>query len=307
MIPIDFGIWRVKKGYRERIYMKGIVDIGSNTVQMLLAQPQGTGWHIVDQQVRTTRLGQGLKEGILTESSMADTLKVCLEYRQILDQMGAGMPVAVGTSAMRDAANGWVLQQRIAAVCGWPVKVLSGDEEAFASYRGALFDFPPGTQLPVVDIGGGSTEIIFIQEGKLQTISSQLGAMRAKSCGWDQEKINEIIQERFSVVSDLPETIVGVGGTFTTAAALLLGLNCYTRQAVQGYALVASEVMELLRVLSPLSTAQRCAFSPLLAQRGEIIVQGLWIALGVFQRFSLKRIMVSAGGLSDGLLLQTTA
>ncbi|MCR4962638.1 MAG: hypothetical protein K6B40_02000 [Firmicutes bacterium] len=288
-------------------YRKGIVDIGSNTVQLLLAEHGDEKWHIVDQQVRTTRLGQGLKEGILTETSMEATVQACLEYRQILTRAQAGPPLAVGTSAMRDAANAWVLQQRIAARCGWPVRILSGAEEAAASYQGALCDFPPEADLPVVDIGGGSTEIIYRQGGSLQAVSAGLGARRAQSCGWLQPQIREIIGRRFAAIKSLPDTAVGVGGTFTTAAGLLLGLSRYARRAVQGYILDAPQTAELLRRLSPLTATQRCAYSPLLAQRGEIILQGLWIVQGIFQRFAFKNIIVSAGGLSDGLLLQTTA
>ncbi|MCC5935289.1 MAG: Ppx/GppA family phosphatase [Balneolales bacterium] len=155
---------------------KAAIDIGTNTVLLLIAEEQPDGWlRIIREEQRIPRLGRGVdRDRTLHPDSMARVLKVLREYRELigvaLDRYGLGeaplTPVVTATSAVRDAANRQEFLERVKAQTGWEIRLLSGDEEAAATFRGALRVLPAAASKKadralVLDIGGGSTEAAF--------------------------------------------------------------------------------------------------------------------------------------------------
>ena len=299
------------------------IDIGSNTVQLLVTQStvgsqraeveasrEKDGLPLFTEPLfhalHTTRLGASSTPNQLAAERVADTLAVLKEYRNILLRQEVAAVRVIATSAVRDATNKDVLIQAVRELCGWQVEVLSGQEEAHISFLGAAEQALKrnARHFLLLDIGGGSSELIRWRDGLLNAVSANVGAVRAQMAHW---QANEIERELSAVIKakddDITAYVLGAGGTITTAAAILLGCREYSREAVDGYCLKAENVDELLEMLRPLSISERCAFLPLLARRGEIIWEGLLILRAFFRLLSLPCLTVSAGGVLQGCLL----
>ena len=291
------------------------IDIGSNTVQLLVAESEDVHFRpyykIQEAKklfftLRTTRLGASPTPGLLASERIADTVAVLKEYHEMLMSQGVGAVRIIATSAVRDAANKGLLLQAVQALCGWQVEVLSGQEEARLSFLGAAGSaLSQGAQhILLLDIGGSSSELIRWRENRLNIISADMGAVRAQVAGWQEDYIEKALAQLIMTQDDDKAALaIGAGGSITTAAALIQGCVEYSCETVSDYYLKAIAVDELLEILSPLSIEQRCAFSPLLARRGEIICEGLMILRVFLRLLSLDGLRVSAGGVLEGCLL----
>ncbi|MDO4582125.1 MAG: hypothetical protein Q4B96_06045 [Bacillota bacterium] len=276
------------------------VDVGSNTVQLLIAAVSEGRIVRRDNHLRTTRLG-ALENGCLSERAIAATLAALGEFLALCRAAGCPPPRLVATSALRDALNSAVLLDAVKQAWGLDIEIAAGEREAYLSWLGANED---GRRLPVLDVGGSSTELAYVADGRLRCRSLDIGAVRAHSRLWDAARIAAAVASGLDGVGGF-ETLRGVGGTITCAAGLRLGLDAYRREAIDGYVLRAADIDELLALLLPLGVEQRCAYSPLLSARGEIIVEGLYIWRALIERLSIERLIISAGGILEGIVLDT--
>jgi exopolyphosphatase / guanosine-5'-triphosphate,3'-diphosphate pyrophosphatase len=278
------------------------IDIGSNTVQLILAKVSCGRVVSRSNQIRTTRLGETDCDGQLTPAAIAATAAAVKEFVRLSAAAGANRVRLIATAAVREAANRQDLLDALGKGCEQPLEILSGGAEARLSYRGAksLLDFPYGT--PVLDVGGASTELIYeLAPGKIKAVSAPVGAVRARKAGWDAAAIREELAARLTALQP-SEMAVGIGGTITTAAGIAAGCREYDRAAMEGVILSRQALQSLLDKLLPLSVAERCSFSPLLARRGEIMVEGLQIWLALADILDWKKIMVCSGGILDGAI-----
>ncbi len=290
--------------------MRAAIDIGSNTVHLLVGEVTDGKVDVALQVVRTTRLGEGCKNRVLLDISMERTVNALADFQEILQEYGVTEPPKIAaTSAIREAKNAEVLLERIGAKTDWQVRVVSGEEEAALSFCGATSLLSSGTEMPlVVDIGGGSTE--FICQGKegLFAESIPLGIVRVAQEGLDQETI----RERVAAVRDkimrecgaLPGEIIAVGGTATDVSAALLGIHNYSREKVHGYRLTKDALAVFQEELAPLTGGERREKYPILGERAEIIIGGLNILLTILDQFGSEQFTVSDAGILDGLLLE---
>jgi len=284
--------------------MRAAIDIGSNTVQMLAGEVSGGNVLPCLHFLATTRLGEGCQDGLLKEERIKQTVDALCRINEILDDADIHNVCLVGTSAIRDAANSEILLKAVEDACGWKINILSGKEEARLSYIGATSLLKnKGTSPLVIDIGGGSTEIIWQNEsGVLVASSANVGALRATLGSWDESRIKAELQSQL-ILPHQSKAIIGVGGTVTTAAALLYGLSKYSREAVHGRQLDRDMLFSLRQKLAVLLPEERCTYSSLLVQRGEIIVQGLDILLAVLDILHSDSLFASDAGILDGVLL----
>ena len=281
--------------------MRAAIDIGSNTIQLLAGEVRDGVVMPAVRRLVTTRLGGNLKEGLLDSASVENTVRALLEMRLLLDGMGITEVRAVATSAVRDARNSESLLRRVKSVCGWDIEVLSGEREAFFSYTGAIGAAENVSGMMVLDIGGGSTEVIYPLGGELRFISANVGAVRAQAAGWSEARImNELAK---SIAPVTVSRAVGVGGTVTTTAALLSGVTEYSRQAVQGKIISYRQVFDLKEHLSRLSVEERRNYSPLLKDRGMVMAEGLTILISLMNILGLTEVTASDSGILDGVLV----
>ena len=266
------------------------VDIGTNSTRLLVADVDGETVTPVVRLAKITHLGEGVDAARrLPPDAIARVYTVLAEYRAELEALGAERTVAVGTSAVRDAANGAEFMRGVAASFGFETRLLSGDEEAELNRRGVGAD---DDSTLILDVGGGSTELI---AGRFQT-SLDVGSVRLaeRFLRDDPPPVSQREAAAAFVDSLLPDldvrACIGVGGTAAQLHALVGEL---TLDAVES---------ELER-LAALPLAERRRVPRLDPDRAPVIVPGALIVRQVLRRYGLDRLAYSERDLLDGLVL----
>ena len=297
------------------------IDVGSNTVRLLVADVAGPGaWQIVDDDQTITRLGEGLaRSGALGAAPMARTLAVVKTYVERARDRGAGDVRIVATSAVRESPNGRSFAEAVGRATGQAVDVVSGDDEARLTVRGVRHGLGP-LPGPVLtfDIGGGSTEYVLSEDDAIRSmVSLRLGVIPLAERfpfprGIEWERYRALQGEvRARLARELPAAIrgatlahlVGTAGTVTTLAALDLGLARYDPARVQGHTLSRETVRRLLERLGALPVAERGALPCLDPGRADLIIPGVAIVMATFEELGVVTLRVSEYGLREGLLV----
>lgn len=293
--------------------MRAIIDIGTNSVRLLMAEKDEKGeWKTLRKELRSTRLGEGMTDkATIGQGAKERTLSAVGEFTAMAKLEGAEDIFAYGTSIMRDASNGEEFADEVTAASGVPVRILSGKEEAYYSYIGAAGT--SGVITSVVDIGGGSTEIcVGFGTDVGARHSFRLGCVRC-SKQFDTTTARgraELKKHCFTLFreTDLMESMrnvkrwIGVGGTVTSLASMLQKLEVYDSSKVQDYVIHPEDVSEILEKLSQMSYDDKCHMKGLLPSRADIIVAGVVILDSLMEYFALSEITVSDRDLSEGLL-----
>jgi exopolyphosphatase / guanosine-5'-triphosphate,3'-diphosphate pyrophosphatase len=306
----------------------GVVDIGTNSTRLLIADVQNGAIAELDRRSEVTRLGQGVDTaGRLAEEAMERVFATLGAYRDALDaaHVPAEMRVAVLTSATRDAANGAAFTQRVTHDFGLDARTISGDQEAQLTFRGATHDRDPQDETPllVLDIGGGSTELIVGRAGGAEPsfhVSLQAGVVRQteRHLHRDPPTPHELQQladdVRSTIEAGVPEAVrasaraaIGVAGTATSLAAIDQELDPYDPRRVHGCVLERAEVELLLARLAQMPLAERRQVRGLHPDRAPTIVAGAAILLEALRAFELQRAEVSEHDLLHGVALERVA
>jgi exopolyphosphatase/guanosine-5'-triphosphate,3'-diphosphate pyrophosphatase len=296
------------------------IDVGSNTVRLLVADVVGVaGWTVVDQHQTVTRLGEGLgAAGALGEAPMARTLAVVSDYVARAERLAASRVRVVATSAVREATNGSVFVAAVERAVGRRVEVVSGEEEARLMLRGVRSGLRglDGT-IVTFDIGGGSTEYVLAENDRVRVaVSLRLGVVRlaerfpfADTVDWNRYAV--LLAEVGAQLSrELPLEIrrarvrhlVATAGTVTTLAALDLDLVEYDPRRVQGHRLTRATIERLLRRLGDLPLAARAALPCLEPGREDLIIPGIAIVTATLDALGVAALVVSDWGLREGIL-----
>lgn len=296
------------------------IDIGTNSVLLLVADFTDGSLTVLDERQAVPRLGKGVdSDGQLSDESMERVLTVLKEYKEHLDdhfpEVGKQV-IVTATSAVRDAANRESFLNRIKEETGWSVRLISGDEEAQITWCGALSVLEPSNEpRTVIDIGGGSTEVISgTLKGIEQAVSIDMGSVRfSERFLSDPGSVDNGIRELRKTVRELLQTagisttastLVGVAGTVTSVAAIRLGLNEYQPAALNGYALQRASVKSFIQEFSGMTGREIEERYPLfLKGRGDVILGGLLILDEFMNWRGHTQIMVSTGGMRHGSLL----
>ena len=293
--------------------MRAIIDIGTNSVRLLMAEKDEKGeWKTLRKELRSTRLGEGMTDkATIGQGAKERTLSAVGEFTAMAKLEGAEDIFAYGTSIMRDASNGEEFADEVTAASGVPVRILSGKEEAYYSYIGAAGT--SGVITSVVDIGGGSTEIcVGFGTDVGARHSFRLGCVRC-SKQFDTTTARgraELKKHCFTLFreTDLMESMrnvkrwIGVGGTVTSLSSMLQELEVYDSSKVQDYVIYPEDVSKILEKLSKMSYDDKCHMKGLLPSRADIIVAGVVILDSLMEYFALSEITVSDRDLSEGLL-----
>jgi exopolyphosphatase/guanosine-5'-triphosphate,3'-diphosphate pyrophosphatase len=297
----------------------GCVDIGTNSVLLLVAEPGPAGPQAVIDLATVTRLGQGVdRTGELAPEAVERTLVCLADYAQKAREVGVTRLRVVGTSAMRDARGAAPFRREIARLLGSEPEVISGEEEARLTFRGALsgLDLPPGP-LVVYDVGGGSTEIIVGYGGSSPRIeraaSLNVGGVRLTErhvthdppSEAEREAIRNDVDRALLALPPLPEgsTLIGVAGTVTTVAAVARGLDPYEGARAHGLTLGAGEIRQVAAYLTTLTLAARQRVPGLDPKRAEVIVGGVLLVERLLQWARAETTLVSDRGVRWGLAL----
>jgi exopolyphosphatase/guanosine-5'-triphosphate,3'-diphosphate pyrophosphatase len=280
------------------------VDLGTNTTRLLVADVEGGTVTELLRRTAITRLGEGVDERRrLLPVPVARVRNVLSGFRREADALGARRVLAIATSAVRDAENGEAFLGEVEWSYGFETRLLSGDEEAELTLRGVRTggELPEGTV--VVDVGGGSTELI--AEGL--RVSLDVGSVRLteRFLHTDPPAADELERAAAAVRSLLPDGsfrhAVGVAGTVTTVAALELGR--YDPELVHRYTIPRGRVDAQLERLAALPLAERRGLPGLEPERAPVIVGGVLVVREVLRRFALDEIEVSERDVLTGAAL----
>lgn len=284
------------------------IDIGTNSTRLLVADVSGERVQVVETKLITTRLGEGLSERVLLPRAVERTLEAIKFYYLESLRLGAGQVIAAATSAVRDAVNQSMFLGLVRQRLGLEVRVLSGLEEAALSYRGVLSGLPVDPfSTVVVDVGGGSTELIWHENGKPACVSINAGAVRMTSAGWSEKSIAALLKPALEMLRGFPvQHLVGVGGTVTTLAAVDQRLAVYDPALVHGYCLTASAIEYLFNMLQALGVEERKHLPGLQPERADIIVAGVAIVKAVLEGAGMDNLLVSESDILHGLVLEAS-
>jgi exopolyphosphatase/guanosine-5'-triphosphate,3'-diphosphate pyrophosphatase len=273
-----------------------VVDIGTNSTRLLVADVDRAVREL-DRRTTVTRLGEGVdRSGRLGEAPQARVFRALDGYREAI--AGAERRIAVMTSAVRDAANGARFAERVARDYGLEARTLSGDEEARLTFRGATAARDDAGDLLVIDVGGGSTELVVGTRGEVTFhASTQNGVVRHSERHLHHDP--PLAEELAALAADVhvprahAQTAVAVAGTATSCAAIDLALEPYDAARVEGHVIARARLRELLERLAALPLAQRRAVPGLHPDRAPTIVAGVVILLRVLELYGLDGVEVS--------------
>jgi exopolyphosphatase / guanosine-5'-triphosphate,3'-diphosphate pyrophosphatase len=280
------------------------VDLGTNTTRLLVADAADGSLVALDRRERITRLGEDVdRRRILLPTAIARVRNCLVDYRRAAESLGAERVLAVGTSAVRDADNGEAFLGEVEWSYGFTTRMLGGDEEALTTFRGVAAGRPVDEKTLVVDIGGGSTELIVGGPAGVESHQSlDIGSVRlTERFGDDLESSAAQVRE------SLPEfevaQAIGVAGTVATLATLDLGLAGFDRGRVDGHGLSRSGVAEQLERLAALPLEERRQVPGLEPDRAPVIVAGTVILREILDHYGLDVIRYSDHDLLDGIAL----
>ena len=287
-----------------------VVDIGSNSTRLLVADADGSRVRELDRRTSVTRLAEGVDaSGRLSDAAQERVLAAIYGYAEAIDRLGAERRIAVLTSAVRDAANGPAFATAVRDRFGLDARMLSGDEEARLTYLGATAgrDRDDPTVRLVVDIGGGSTELVLGARGRVRFhVSTQAGVVRhsERHLASDPPRPEELealaADVRGVLAEAVPDTTdgvadaaVAVAGTATSCAAMDLELDPYDPAQVEGHVLSLERLGALLSRLAAMPLAERRTVTGLHPDRAPTIVAGIVILATVLRHFGLDATEVS--------------
>ncbi len=309
------------------------VDCGTNSLRLLIADVDEQGQlRDVVRTLRLVRLGEGVdRTGRFAADALERTLAVVREYAELCREHAVERIRFVATSATRDAANRAEFTEAVEAILGVPAEVIPGTEEAELSFRGALtsLDAADGAQHLVVDLGGGSTELVLGASSPDSAFSMDVGCVRLaeRHIRNDPPLQSELASIRRDVTVALDtatETvdvsrateIIGVAGTVTTITAHALGLDSYDPLVISGSRLPLDVVLDACESLSRLPRAERAALPYMHPGRVDVIGAGAVIWSTVVQRVAdataaaghrLEFVTTSEHDILDGVALSLAA
>lgn len=293
-----------------------VIDIGTNSTRLLVADVSGGRVSPLDRRSTVTRLGRGVDlSGHLSAEAIEDVCAAIGDYVGILEELGAETVDAIATSAVRDADNGSAFIAELRERFALSARVLDGEEEARATYLGATSESLPSEPTLVVDIGGGSTELV-VGTGSEVTFhdSLQAGVVRhTERCFSGDPPTPEEMEALAADVRSLIAMSVGdgveasqgiaVAGTPTSLAAVEMELEPYDPSRVHGHVLALPSIQRMLSRLASLPLTERVEIPGLHPDRAPTIVAGVVILIETMRAFGLEQIAVSEHDILYGTAL----
>lgn len=284
------------------------IDIGSNSVRLLTVDAQGVE---IRREVEVTGLARGVDAaGVLAEPSVMATERVLARFADRIASDGSQRVGIVATSASRDATNGAEVMARFERILGVAPEIIGGGREAALAFAGAAAHRPTSAHV-VVDIGGGSTEIIKGSESIQWAHSYDIGSVRLTDRAELHHPMSEAgmasARQAAAVVLSTPqpeveaESIIGVAGTFTSVAAIALGLAEYDRAKVHHTELSLEDIEGTADRLASMTLNEVAAIPSLDPRRAPAILGGTIVAAATMAALSATTVIVSEHDLLDGL------
>lgn len=299
---------------------RAAVDVGSNSIRLLVVDAEGRR---LTREMTITRLAAGVDAtGYLDDDALERSLATIAGYRRIWEAHGAERVRIAATSAVRDAQDRDRFFAGVRELTGHDAEMITGEEEAALAYAGAAGAVHTRGPTAVIDIGGGSTELVVgDRDGTVVgSVSLQLGCVRVTerhlhadpATGEQVAAARDLVTERLdhadAVLAEQgaglarARTLVGVAGTVTTLGALHLGLTTYEESRIHASRIPAAALQALTERLAAATSAQRAALGPMQPGREDVIHGGALVLAGVVARYGFDEVVVSEADNLDGLV-----
>jgi exopolyphosphatase/guanosine-5'-triphosphate,3'-diphosphate pyrophosphatase len=304
------------------IHRVAVVDIGTNSTRLLIADVDDGRVAVVERRSRVTRLGRGVDlSSRLSAEAIEAACEAVAEYVALYERAQVDEVVAIATSAVRDASNGDAFVAELRERFALSAKVLDGGEEARLTYLGATAEDPPSEPTLVIDIGGGSTELIVGTGTEIDFhVSLQAGVVRhtERHVASDPPTPTELealagdlrgpIDEAAAALPGAAATSgIAVAGTPTSLAAVEMGLEPYDSERVHGHVLTLSAIQRLLSRLASAPLDERRGIPGLHPDRAPTIVAGVVILIETMRAFGLDEVQVSEHDILYGVAIDAAS
>lgn len=301
------------------------IDIGTNTFRLLISDVHKENDQFIINELHServiTRLGEGLSDNnLLKEEGIEGGIKTLKGFSRTISRYNVSGVSVIGTSALREAENKDIFIKRAKEEAGIDIEIVSEEEEAKLTAMGMTMDIPVPESSLLIDIGGGSTEFIFMNNGNIRKIKSlKLGVVYLTEKYLKNDPpateelmiMNEYITKMLDSAMEFKNLItgdtifIGTAGTITTLSAMLQGLDRYNRKKIHKSTISLDAVKRVYEEISQISMKERAELYPvLLDRRMDIIVSGVLILKLIMVTLGFKEIMVSDYGLREGIIIK---
>ena len=295
----------------------GTIDIGTNSMRLLIADYNNSKIENRKKYVNTTRIGQGVdKEGYISEEALQRNINALEEFANICKVEECQAIYCMGTSALRDSKNGNIFVDRAKQKTNINVEIISGNEESNLGFMGVLEGLDTDEQILVIDIGGGSTEFIVGDiEGIKFAKSENVGALRMteKFLAKDPIDTNEFSNMSKFIYGEIKDTIdyikskqikkiVGIGGTITSLSAMNQELEVYSMEKIHNSEVSIKNIKDILQNLKQMTLNDKKTLKGLQPKRADIITAGVEILNIIMENLEIEKIIVSEYDNLEGLM-----
>ncbi len=307
--------------------LSAAIDIGSNTIRLLIGDVRDNRIEHVYSDRKITRLAEGIgKIKRLRDENIEASIRVLKHYSSVIQEHGILSVGAVATGAIREVSNADTFIRKAFTNAGVAIEVISGEKEAELILKGvlsSLFDSLPiaRNQIFIVDIGGGSTEWIVWREKRLLDMGSiPIGVVKlhekcvktdpiskADITELDKEILPmlEMLKERIGHPLETKTTFIGTAGTFTTLAAIDLRLKNYSREKIHLHRISLPRLLNMSRSLLALSLKERIKVAGIEPGRADLIIPGIQFTINIMKTLQFDELIISDYGLLEGVLIET--
>ena len=295
------------------------IDIGTNTVLLLIAEvDQDKKVDTILNEYRIPRIGKGLLPGKpISENKVTDLFNVLNEYEKIVEENNCERVFVTATNAFRIASNNDEIAQKIWEQFHWKVNIVPGEDEAYLSYLGAVSDVKDEDEILVIDIGGGSTELIF---GNGNTVLYRKSFHTGVVSSTEKFLLNDpptteqiqefeqhldLIFKELLVLNYSHEITIALAGTPTTLACMSLEIEEYNEEKIEGYVLEFGKINRIKEDIRKLSSIEILkSYKSVVKGREDLILAGDIILLKIMDLLKINNVRVSTKGIRYGAIIK---
>lgn len=294
------------------------IDLGTNTVLLLIAVTEKNGKIIpLANEYRIPRVGKGLKPGSpISMEKILELSDICVEYDSLIKKYKCDYTLLTATNAMRIASNGGKIINEISLLYGWDCRIISGEDEARYSYLGAVSGAEKSGSNLVIDIGGGSTELVFGKDDEIIFRKSYPAGVVShtekhfKNDPPSQNEINGMTNDISRMFTDAakfihaPDNSIAIAGTPTTLACINMGLDIFDEEKIEGSTLSLKQLEELSAELKTMSSSEISQkYKSVTKGREDLILSGSFILKILMEILRLDKVKVSTKGIRFGAIV----
>ncbi len=294
------------------------IDIGTNSMRLMLCEIVGNSIAKKEKELIVTRIGKGVsKTGLITEKSFIRNIDALKYFKNKADRYGAEEVFTIATSAVRDASNGEAFAADAKSQAGVDVRIISGEEEAELGLKGVMSEIEnPLENILVIDIGGGSTELVLGSKDKIDySVSIPAGTVRmteqfvtdnpisSEDTVNMKNKLNELFKEPLEYFSKKNiDRVIAIGGTATTIAAIFHGLSIYDPVIVHNTVINISFIDNTYRMLKDMPVQARWDIKGLQKERADVIPAGIYILQHLIEGLKKDSLIISENDNLEGII-----